>query len=88
MQEQKPVDLYENKMQEMQEIVEKLESDTLSLSESMALFERGTELYQQAADILNQTQQKLDVLIQKADMTTIQPFDSIGNVTDYEGMEE
>ena len=75
MQEQKQVEQYENKMQELQEIVEKLENPSLPLAESMALFERGTEIYGQAMELLNQAQEKLDVLIQKSGMPTIQPFE-------------
>ena len=50
---------FEKMMSELNEITEKLESGELSLSESMALFEKGVELTRKCGELLNEAKQKI-----------------------------
>ena len=50
---------FEKMMAELGEITEKLESGELSLSESMALFEKGVELTRKCGELLNEAKQKI-----------------------------
>ncbi|HBF11585.1 MAG TPA: exodeoxyribonuclease VII small subunit [Thermotoga neapolitana] len=50
-------------MKELEEIVNRLESEDLSLEESIELFQRGVELYKKCREILQKEQLKIiDVL--------------------------
>ncbi len=50
---------FEKMMAELNEITDKLESGELSLSESMALFEKGIELTRKCGELLNEAKQKI-----------------------------
>ena len=50
---------FEKMMTELNEITDKLESGELSLSESMALFEKGVELTRKCGELLNEAKQKI-----------------------------
>ena len=50
---------YEQAMAEMEEIIQKMESDQLSLDEALAFFERGQALAKRCADLLNQAELKV-----------------------------
>ena len=50
---------FEKMMSELNEITDKLESGELSLSESMALFEKGVELTRKCGELLNEAKQKI-----------------------------
>ena len=50
---------YEQAMAEMEEIIQKMESDQLSLDEALAFFERGQALAKCCADLLNQAELKV-----------------------------
>ena len=53
---------YEQAMAEMEEIIQKMESDQLSLDEALAFFERGQALAKRCADRLNQAELKVSQL--------------------------
>ena len=50
---------YEQAMAEMEEIIQKMEGDQLSLDEALAFFERGQTLAKRCADLLNQAELKV-----------------------------
>ena len=60
---------FEKMMAELNEITEKLESGELSLSESMALFEKGVELTRKCSELLNEAKQKIVKITTEADGT-------------------
>ena len=67
---------FEKMMAELNEITEKLESGELSLSESMALFEKGVELTRKCSELLNEAKQKIVKITTEADGTVKEvPFD-------------
>lgn len=50
---------YEQAMAEMDEIIQKMEGDQLTLDEALALFERGQALAKRCAELLNQAELKV-----------------------------
>lgn len=54
---------YEQMFKQLEEIVAKLENGNLPLDQSMALFEKGVRLSAQCANVLDEAQKKVDVLI-------------------------
>ena len=50
---------YEQAMAEMEEIIEKMEGDSLTLDEALAFFERGQALAKRCAELLNQAELKV-----------------------------
>ncbi len=50
---------YEQAMAEMEEIIQKMEGEQLTLEEALALFERGQALAKRCADLLNQAELKV-----------------------------
>ena len=57
----KPVH-FEKSIDNLQQIVTQLEKGELSLEESLAQFEKGITLARQCQDILNQAEQKIEIL--------------------------
>ena len=53
---------FEHKLDELQKISERLESDEISLDEAIALFEKGVKLSKDCSDKLKAAKQKIDVL--------------------------
>lgn len=58
---------YEQAVEELESIVERIESGDASLEESMKLYERGTKLLRRCRTVLDQAEQKLTEL----DATTL-----------------
>lgn len=53
---------FEKSMAELQEIVMQLEKGELPLEESLKQFEQGITIARQCQDILNQAEQKIEIL--------------------------
>ena len=53
---------FEKSMTELQEIVLQLEKGELSLEESLEQFEKGITLARRCQEILNQAEQKIEIL--------------------------
>ncbi len=53
---------FESSMQELEEIVDKLESGEESLENSLKLYERGTEISAYCQEILDSAKQKMTVI--------------------------
>ncbi len=58
---------FEQAMNELEEIVRKLEEEELSLDESIKIFEKGIDLSGFCYEKLNQAEQKLKKLVKKED---------------------
>lgn len=58
---------FENANKELEQIIEKLESGEVSLSESVKLFERGTELIKLASQELEGVKGKVTVIKNELD---------------------
>lgn len=64
----------ENAMTEIASIVEKMEHETLPLEETLAQFERGIFLIRHSQKILQDTEQKVQILLQQNQTETLAPF--------------
>ena len=70
MAEQNEINLtFREAMNELNSIVEQLESNTLELEESLVKYERGIELLRYLRASLNNAQQKVEVLMGELDMS-------------------
>lgn len=60
---------FEKSIQELEDIVKKLEDGETTLDESLSLFERGVKLSAQCSKLLDTAEQKVNVLLQGSDGT-------------------
>ncbi len=56
---------FEEKLTELEDIVEKLENGQLSLDESLLIFERGIKLVRDCDSMLKNAQQRVEKLIEE-----------------------
>ena len=66
--------LYEDAMNELQEIVLTLESGNLSLNDALKHFERGISLSRSNHEKLQNAQQQVSILMQQNDSAPLQEF--------------
>ncbi|MCJ8328537.1 MAG: exodeoxyribonuclease VII small subunit [Lentisphaeria bacterium] len=60
---------FEDALNELEEIVEKMESGDLSLDDSLAFYERGTALNRFCQKRLNESSKKIELLKKTSDTT-------------------
>lgn len=66
---------YEESMNELEKVVKELESNELTLDESIKRFEKGMELSKHCSKLLEGAEKKISVLIQKEDgSATVEDF--------------
>jgi len=65
---------FEESLSELETIVQNLEQGTLSLEESMALFERGLKLSQASQNKLQDAEQKIKILMEKNGEAQLEDF--------------
>ncbi|NOY16872.1 MAG: exodeoxyribonuclease VII small subunit [Gammaproteobacteria bacterium] len=71
---------FETAMKELEQIVESMENDQLTLDESLQKFERGVELSRTCQENLKKAEQKVEQLVKKHGKLIIEPFnDDQGN---------
>lgn len=70
----KPASFFEKNLRALETVVEQLESGELSLEESLAQFERGIILARECQRALQEAEQKVQILTQKAPTASPQPF--------------
>ncbi|MGI9042621.1 MAG: exodeoxyribonuclease VII small subunit [Gemmatimonadaceae bacterium] len=58
---------FEKNLARLEQIVAKLENERIDLSASLKLFEEGVELLRLASDELNETEEKVKELVERAD---------------------
>ena len=75
MARQKKTPVYEQSLDELQVLVERLESGDLSLEDSLATFEQGIALTRECQSALQDAEQRINVLIEKNGALTEQPHD-------------
>ncbi len=66
---------FEEKLLELENIVEKLETGQLTLDESLMVFEKGIKLVRECNTILKNAQQKVEKLIEENNEIGTQPFE-------------
>ena len=67
---------FEKSLQELETLVEQMESGDLSLDQSLQQFKRGVELTRHCQGVLEQAQQVVEKLMDTTDESTAVPFDS------------
>ena len=61
-------------MRDLEELVERLEHGDLPLEESVAAFERGVMLTRACQSALKEAEQKVEILLKKADGPAVEDF--------------
>jgi exodeoxyribonuclease VII small subunit len=67
---------FEKALEELESLVEQLESGDLSLDQSLRQFKRGVELTRHCQGVLDQAQQTVQKLIDRDDESSAVPFES------------
>jgi exodeoxyribonuclease VII small subunit len=70
----KPPD-FEQALEELEKLIEKMEKGDLPLEDALKYFERGIELTRSCQESLKEAEQKVQVLLEKAGQAKITTFD-------------
>lgn len=74
--ETSPVAHFEQSLQELEQLVEKMEHGEMSLEQSLAAYERGVGLYRQCQSALEQAELRVRLLSDPERPESGQPFDA------------
>ena len=66
---------FEKALEELESLVEQLESGDLTLDQSLQQFKRGVELTRHCQGVLEQAQQTVEHLLDPADESSAEPFE-------------
>lgn len=66
---------FEKLLNELQQVVDKLDNPQTGLDEGIALFNRGIELSKQCMQVLNESKGKVSLLKKELDTVTAEAFD-------------
>lgn len=72
-----PVALFEQSLNELEQLVAKMEDGELSLDESLRSFERGIALYRSCQSALEQAQARVSQLLDPEHPESAQPFEPV-----------
>ncbi len=72
--EASPVADFEHSLDELEQLVEKMETGDLSLEESLAAYERGVGLYRKCQTALEQAELRVRLLSDPQDPASAEPF--------------
>ncbi len=75
MTRKKNTTLFEDSLEELEELVEQMEQGELSLEDSLKSFERGVKLTSTCQKALQDAEQKVQILIEKNGKQKLEPFD-------------
>jgi exodeoxyribonuclease VII small subunit len=70
---------FEKSLQELESLVEKMETGELSLEESLKYFERGVALTRDCQKALRQAEQRVQILVEKEGNEKLLDIDPEGN---------
>lgn len=70
---------YEDSVKKLEEILQSLESQEISLDEAMKLFEQSVELSKICFEKIKQTQGKVEIIKKELDGLKVQDFSDIEN---------
>jgi exodeoxyribonuclease VII small subunit len=74
--ETSPVARFEQSLEELEQLVAKMEAGDLSLEQSLAAYERGVGLYRQCQQALEQAELRVKLLTDPARPDDAEPFDA------------
>lgn len=69
-----PVADFETSLDELEQLVEKMEHGDMSLEDSLAAYERGVGLYRRCQTALEQAELRVKLLSDPQDPTSAEPF--------------
>jgi exodeoxyribonuclease VII small subunit len=67
---------FEKSLQELEDLVARLERGDLPLAEALALFEQGVAMTRSCHTALSEAQQKVEILLQDGGTTRATPFET------------
>lgn len=67
---------FEDKLQALEDLVEKMEDGELNLEDSLKHFEQGVALARECQDALQQAEQKVEILLEKTADSETREFDT------------
>ena len=73
--ETSPVARFEQSLEELEQLVAKMEAGDLTLEESLSAYERGVGLYRQCQQALEQAELRVKLLTDPAQSDTAEAFD-------------
>ena len=73
--ETSPVAHFEQSLEELEQLVEKMETGEMSLEQSLSAYERGVGLYRQCQQALEQAELGVRLLSDLAQPETAEPFE-------------
>lgn len=76
MTEESSVAGLEKSLEELEALLQELESGELTLEAALAHFERGVKLTRQCQKALQEAEQKVEILLKKSPEAKPEPFDS------------
>ncbi len=79
MPKKKKLSNFENDLQELEDLVEKMEGGEFSLEESLVHFERGIALTRSCQKALSEAEQKIQILLTEDGSQKLQAFSSDEN---------
>ncbi len=74
MTRKKNVTLFEDSLEELEQLVEQMELGDISLEESLKSFERGVKLINTCQKSLQDAEQKVQILLEKNGKKNLEPF--------------
>jgi exodeoxyribonuclease VII small subunit len=74
MTRKKNTTLFEDSLEELEQLVAQMEQGELSLEESLKSFERGVKLTSTCQKALQDAEQKVQILLEKNGKQTLEPF--------------
>jgi exodeoxyribonuclease VII small subunit len=77
--EPSPVADFEQSLDALEQLVEKMEQGEMSLEESLAAYERGVGLYRRCQTALEQAELRVRLLTDPQDPATAEPFSESGD---------
>ena len=78
--ETSPVAHFEQSLEELEQLVQKMETGELSLEQSLAAYERGVGLYRQCQQALEQAELRVRLLTDPAQPEKAEPFEQASDV--------
>ncbi len=70
---------FEDNLVELDNIVNQLESNQLSLEDALKAFEKGVKLSKDCQTVLTQAEQKVQILLEQQGNESLEPFDPEAN---------
>ena len=65
---------FEGALDELEVLVERLETGELALEQALATFERGVALSRRCAELLDRAEQRIDELVRASGGAAVRPF--------------